>query len=182
MEDIINHIKDWASLSNEAKFLIKERFIPETFRQNTMLIRSGSVVRHIYFLSKGFIKGFQFQKGKVVVDHLIAPGEFFTSLESFTKEGPTVETFQAISDCTVFKIGKVDFDWLNRELPAFQEFSTQLMNRSLNCKMERIQDFQTLSAKERYLKLIQQQPMVVRHTSIQDLASYLGIEPPFLEQ
>ena len=48
--------------------------------------------------------------------------------------------------------------------------------------MERIKDFQVLNAKERYLKLLKARPDIVQQVPVQDLAAYLGIEPPSLSR
>ena len=182
MKNLIDTISEITPFSALEKELIVNTFTTEQIKENANVIHLGKIIKNIYYLSSGFIKGYHLQNGKVVVSHLAEKGSFFTSLESFTKESPSTEAFQAIDKCVVYKINKSDFDRLNKEIQAFQIVSNHIRNNYLNCKMERVNDFQTLTAKQRYLKLFNQSPNIIQNVSVQDLASYLGIEPPSLSR
>lgn len=182
MQDLLDFISTTIPLDTTTKTLVQSSFTREEVKDKAIIIAAGPVVRSLYFLSSGFVKGYQLQEGKLVVDHLVERGNFFTSLDSFTNERPTVETFQAVGAVRLYKITKVALEHLNKEIPAFQVLNNQIKDSALACKMERIQDFQTLTAKERYLKLLRHSPALVQHFSVQDLAAYLGIEAPSLSR
>ena len=49
-------------------------------------------------------------------------------------------------------------------------------------KLERVQDFQTLTAKERYQKFMKDSPHLALNVSIENIASFLGMEPQSLSR
>ena len=182
MKDLLHYFNNIILLTKEEKVRIKNIFVVQDIAPNQIIIPSGRVANSIYFLASGFVKGYQLHKDKIVLDHLIEKGNTFTSLESFTKEAPSVDTFQAIGPVRLYQISKVDYNHFNRDSTNFQQISNHIMNSALACKMERIKDFQVLNAKERYLKLLKARPDIVQHVPVQDLAAYLGIEPPSLSR
>ncbi|MGH1335172.1 MAG: Crp/Fnr family transcriptional regulator [Aureispira sp.] len=182
MKDLLHYLNEIVLLTKEEQTRIKNSFVQQEIAPNEVIIPSGRVATSVYFLANGFVKGYQLHKGKVVLDHLIEKGNFFTSLESFTEEAPSLDTFQAIGPVRLYQISKADYDHFNKDWANFQRISNHIMNSTLTCKMERIKDFQVLSAKERYLKLLHASPAIVQHVSVQDLAAYLGIEPPSLSR
>jgi CRP-like cAMP-binding protein len=182
MQDLVQHIKQIIPISKKEEALIEQYFEPVTFEKNTFFVKEGMVCQFIYFLSDGFVKGFQYQDGNTTMDHLLEKDSFFTSLDSFMGETPSKEIFQTTVPSVIYKISKSNFNQLNHESKVFHTLSQHIMNASFSCKIERVQDFQVLSAKERYKKLLHQHPAIVQHFSVQDLASYLGIAPPSLSR
>jgi hypothetical protein len=82
----------------------------------------------------------------------------------------------------VLKINKASFEaWVNKDV-KWSKLIQQEISSYLNCKMERIRDFQVLTAKDRYEKLMKTHPELILHTPIETLASFLGIEPPSLSR
>jgi CRP-like cAMP-binding protein len=182
MQDLIRHIKRIIPISNEEEALVKYYFESVTVEKNAFLLKDGMVCQFIYFLSDGFVKGFQYQDGNTTMDHLLEKDSFFTSLESFMGETPSKEMFQTTAPSILYRISKSNFNELNHKSKVFYTLSQHIINASFSCKIERVQDFQVLSAKERYKKLLHQHPTIVQHFSVQDLASYLGIASPSLSR
>lgn len=70
------------------------------------------IERYVYFLSTGIVKGYQNIDGKLVIQHLVPEQDFFTSLDSFMSETPSLDYYETITDCTLLKISKSDFELL----------------------------------------------------------------------
>ncbi|MBQ0787870.1 MAG: Crp/Fnr family transcriptional regulator, partial [Oceanihabitans sp.] len=80
------------------------------------------------------------------------------------------------------KVSKVDYDLLLVSTSFWSGFIKEVTNEHLSCKLERVKDFQILSAKERYLKFLNQNPKLALHVSVDNIASFLGIEPQSLSR
>ena len=182
MENLINYIKSRITLTQNEIDLIKNYFVSEEVPAQTNLLKSGKVERYIYFLEAGIVKGYQNIDGKIVVQHLVAAKDFFTSLDSFMTETPSIDYYETITNCKVIKISKPDFDILKKETKFWALFVKDVTNEHLNCKLERVKDFQILNAKERYLKFVNQHPDLVLNVSIDNIASFLGMEPQSLSR
>ncbi|SNR16160.1 Crp/Fnr family transcriptional regulator [Tenacibaculum jejuense] len=182
MIQLINYINSYTKLNNSELYYIENNFIYEKFNKGELLISSQRKVNYIYFLIKGLVKGFEYENGKVIVQHLIEKNNFFTDFESFINKQVSHENYQAITNIEVLKISYEKFQTLQEKSPSFQTALNKILQESLSCKMERLQDFQKLNAKERYLKLLNSSPNLIQEVSISDLSSYLGIEPSSLSR
>ena len=113
---------------------------------------------------------------------MVSENDFFTSLDSFMSQTPSLDYYETITDCKLVKISKPDFDLLQENTTFWSEFVKTVTNDHLSCKLERVKDFQILSAKERYLKFRSQNPKLALNVSVDNIASYLGIEPQSLSR
>ena len=182
MENLINFIQSRIALTQHEINLIKKHSVSEEVPAQTKLLNAGNVERFIYFLDTGFVKGYQNVDGKIVVQHLVGAYDFFTSLDSFMSETPSLDYYETITDCNLVKISKPDFDILQKETKFWAIIVKEVTNEHLNCKLERVKDFQILTAKERYLKFVNQYPKLALNVSIDNIASFLGMEPQSLSR
>jgi len=182
MENLIKHIESRVSLTQEEVNLIKKHFILVETDSKTSLLEAGKIERYIYFLSSGFVRGYQNVNGKIIVEHLIDEQNFFTCIDSFTNETPSPNYFETVTNCNLLKISKPDLDLLKSYSDKWTAIFETIINEHLNCKMQRVRDFQVLSAKERYLKFINETPNLALNFSIENIASYLGMEPQSLSR
>jgi len=182
MNNLLSHIKSIISLSQEEVELIKKYFIPIEVSAQTTLLEAGKTEQYIYFLSSGIVRGYKNVNGKIIIEHLVDQQNFFTSIESFMNEIPSPDYFETITNCKLLKISKPDLDLLKSHSDKWNSVIVAITNEHLNCKMERVRDFQLLSAKERYLKFIEQAPNLALNVSVDNIASFLGMEPQSLSR
>src|SRR5688572_7527363 len=99
MKNLLRYIQSRISLTQNDIDLIKKYFVYEEISAQTNLLKAGKVERYIYFLSNGIVKGYQNIDGKIVVQHLVTENDFFTSLDSFMTETPSLDYYETITDC-----------------------------------------------------------------------------------
>ena len=182
MKSLLHFIKERISLNSDEINLIENHFVSMDVPANTSLLKAGNVERYVYFLSKGIVKGYENIEGKLVVQHLVSEPNFFTSLDSFMSETASSDYYETITDCELLKISKVDFDILQETTNFWSDFVKNVTNEHLSGKLERVKDFQVLTAKERYLKFIDKSPKLALNVSVENIASFLGIEPQSLSR
>ncbi len=182
MENLLDFITARVSITPEEIDLINRHFIIEEVKENTTLLSAGKTERYVYFLSEGIVKGYQNIDGKIVVQHLVSAMEFFTSLESFMDETPSEDYYETITPSRILKISKADFNFLHQNTHFWSSFVESITNEHLNCKMQRVKDFQILTAKERYIKFVQEFPQLALNVSVENIASFLGVEPQSLSR
>ena len=182
MKKLLNYIESRFSLTNDDISLLEKCFITVDAPAQTKLLEAGKIERYVYFLSNGIVKGYQNIDGKLVIQHLVPEQDFFTSLDSFMSETPSLDYYETITDCKLIKISKPDFQLLQENTAFWNNFVKSVTNEHLSCKLERVKDFQILTAKERYLKFITQNPKLALNVSVDNIASFLGIEPQSLSR
>jgi CRP-like cAMP-binding protein len=120
--------------------------------------------------------------GEELVIHLYAPNNFATSLNGFFLGKKSEEALQAITDCTFLSISKAALETLYNTACKWQTFGRKLMESFLIEKEERIIDQLSLSAMDRYLKLIKNQPDIIQNVPVKFIASFIGIQPESLSR
>ena len=182
MENLIQHLNSRVPLTHEEVASISAHFTVVELTAQTSLLTAGKTERYIYFLSKGIVRGYQNLNGKIVIEHLIDEQNFFSSIDSFNNETPSQDYFETLTDCKLIKIAKPDLELLRNHSNKWGAIIENITNEHLNCKMERVRDFQTLTAKERYLKFIKETPNLALNVSVENMASFLGMEPQSLSR
>lgn len=162
--------------------LVRELFVPITARKGEVLLPADRVCASLYFVNSGVVRVFFVQDGNDVTNHLCAPGDFVTAFNSFITQTRSHETIQCVTDCSLLRVQKADFDLLLQHSQKWAEFGRRLYETSLACKEQRTNDFITLTAEARYLKLLTERPALVQQVPVQYLASFLGIQPESLSR
>ena len=182
MKNLIKYIQSRTNVTQKELDLLEKYSTYEEVPAHTELLKAGKVEHYIYFLSEGIVKGYQNINGKIIVQHLVADDDFFTSLDSFMSETPSLDYYETITACKLIKISKPDFELLHKNTTFWGDFVKTITNEHLSCKLERVKDFQILTAKERYLKFINQFPTLALNVSVDNMASFLGMEPQSLSR
>lgn len=176
---ISKHIK----LSESEKDSCIYYFEPITVAKNSILEEKGEIPRYLYFIISGYVRLFHFNsKGNQVTTHLNCPPGFITSYMNFTYQKKSDESLECITDCELLRIKKEDLDLLIQQLPNFKSFSLKIFEESLAYNETRAQELATLTAEERYLKLIENYPAILQHVPVQYIASFLGMNPKSLSR
>ena len=97
-------------------------------------------------------------------------------------ETASSDYYETITDCKLIKISKPDFELLQEDTTFWSDFVKNVTNEHLSGKVERVKDFQVLTAKERYLKFLKQNPKLALNVSVENIASFLGMEPQSLSR
>ena len=182
MDQLISFFEQKIQLSEKEIALLEQVFAYVEFPKKSIIIQEGKTESYLYFVVEGILKGYKNKNGKIIVEHLVGNTTFFTALDSFMNGTPSEDCFESITDCKLYRISKTNFELLKQSDTKWNQLAEAIINESLRCKMERVHDFQTLTAKERYLKFIKQTPQLALQVSVENIASFLGIEPQSLSR
>ncbi len=182
MEQLIAYFQQRIPLHSDDLDLLKKITTTAETLPKTILIKEGKIENHLYFLTNGIVKGYKINNGKIVIEHLVENNSFFTSIDSFISRTVSKEYFETITNCSICKISITDLNILKASSKKWSNLIETITHENLRCKMERVNDFQTLTAKERYLKFLKNSPHLALNVSIENIASFLGMEPQSLSR
>jgi len=173
---------DYNGFTSKEQFLIQTYFSPKLFEKGDLFIESGAICESIGFIETGGFQFYYFKDGEEITTYVSGENNFAVSLSSFLKQSPSALTVRALADSEVQIISKTDFDLLKREIPRFLEFYIGLLEYQITCIEDSRFNLITLSAEERYQKLLNEEPNLLQQLSVQHLASILGITPRHLSR
>ena len=182
-ELLIKKISLLSKLDVDDVKLIKSLFHFEHYPKDEPIIRVGEFADKAYYIISGYMKYYKLlDSGDDLIIHLYAPDNFAASLDSFFKEERSKEELTCITDCYLFSISRPDLEILFSTNEKWGTFGRKLMETFLIEKEERIIDQISLTAQQRYIKLIETHPGIVQNVPIKLIASFIGVKPESLSR
>lgn len=182
-DQLLNLITTKVVLANYDKELCEKYFEPVSFSKNKIIEQEGIVPKYLYFVVSGFMRLFHYNNlGDEITTHINCPPGFITSYSHFINLTKSNENVECITECVLLRIAKVDLDFLVQNSPAFRDFSTWVFQQSITYNENRSKDLATLTAEQRYKKLIDNYPQILHNVPLQYIASFLGMNPKSLSR
>ncbi|MBB2951700.1 MULTISPECIES: Crp/Fnr family transcriptional regulator [Sphingobacterium] len=170
-------------LSDQEKELCRRFMEPVFYPKNQIIEEQGKVPAYLYFVVSGFVRLFHYnEKGDEVTTHINCPPGFITSYINFSNQTRSDENLECITECELLRITRSDLDLLIQQTPSFKDFSIYVFQQSLSYNEKRSRELATLTAEQRYLKLMNEQPEILHHVPMQYIASFLGMNPKSLSR
>ncbi|MEM6630478.1 MAG: Crp/Fnr family transcriptional regulator [Bacteroidota bacterium] len=177
------HLLTYDIFTEEQLTKIVSFFEKKVFKKKELIVRKGDVTHHVFFINRGCVRLFLIDyAGK---EHTIlfgTEGYWMGDLQGFIYESLASYTYQAIEDTEVLAISKSSWDKLMQEEPGFVKYVSILFRNGLIEQQNRIVEFFTLTAEERYERFIQTRPKLLNRVPQKYIATYIGITPEFLSQ
>lgn len=95
--------------------------------------------------------------------------------ESLLTGNPAKFNVEAIEDSEIVLIGKIDFDLISKEIPAFNQMVHDIIQKSFIAAQNRIHASISFTAEEKYLDFIKKYPDFANRIPQHIIASYLGV-------
>jgi CRP-like cAMP-binding protein len=182
-EHLLKLISENITLSDHDQVLCKQYFEPVILPKNKIIEEEGKIPRYLYFIVSGFVRLFHYnENGDEVTTHINCPPGFITSYAHFINTTVSGENLECITDCTLLRITKADLDILTRESVKFKDFSIMVFQQSLTYNENRSKELATLSAEQRYRKLINEHAEIIHNVPLQYIASFLGMNSKSLSR
>jgi CRP-like cAMP-binding protein len=182
-QKLIDFIRSGHSFSQEDEGLIIQYFEPVLFPKNRIIEEEGKVPEYLYYIISGYLRLFHFnENGDEITTHINCPPGFFTSYFSFINTEKTIDNVECITECELLRITKKDLDVLTSKSEAMKDFSIRIFQQSISYNEKRSMELATLSAEQRYIKLIKNYPGILHNVPISYIASFLGMKPESLSR
>lgn len=182
MKNIIDRLSQYIEISEQAKIRFAEFIVQKKFIKGALLLRGSEICRHIYFLKKGFARGFVNQDGKDITSWFAEENDIVTSLYSFVSQKPSFENIEILENSTLYTISYENLQELYDQYPEFNLIGRRFMEKYYVELMVRTMSLQFQPAKERYYQLLTHQPALLKRATLGHIASFLGISQETLSR
>ncbi|HLL95432.1 MAG TPA: Crp/Fnr family transcriptional regulator [Spirosoma sp.] len=175
-QTLFDYVAQILTLPESDKASIRQTFRPVFVPKDTLLETAGTVPQYHNFIVSGHMRNFHLDAdgNEVTIDLNDGP-RFFTSYFHFINRTVTNEALHCITDCEVLRISRDDADMTAEYSLTQKDYTIGILQRHLQEDKLRITDMTTLTAEERYRKLLREKPTIIRHVPLGYVASYLGI-------
>jgi CRP-like cAMP-binding protein len=182
VELLIKNIERKVLLSKEDKKLLAENFHPKKFKRRQFILESGEISKHLYFVTKGCLRGYYIDKDGF--EHVVnfAIEDWWIGDFGFNTGEAAILTIDTLEDSEVLYIDKPSMDKLYDEIPQLDRYFRILLQNALMAQFQRIMHINSFNAEDRYSAFLKKYPQFVKRIPQKYLASYLGITPEFLSK
>lgn len=181
MEALRSFISHYTPVSEADWQQIARCFEAKVFEKEEIILQEGKICRHLYFIERGLLRYFIWKDGTDVTKFFTEAPYCFTSQVSFSAEKPANESIQALEKSLVWQITLQQANEL-LELKSWNTFVRKLIQEVQFYTEEILQEIQTETAEQRYVKMLTQEGDFVQRIPLKYLASYLGIAPQSLSR
>ena len=183
MSLIIQNISKHISLTQEEEFLFLSKTQILNYKAKTVILHSGEICKHSYFVNNGLLRSFNINDNIVEhVLHFACEGWWIGDMYSLISQKPGNLFIEVLEDAEVVLLSKENQEQLFIEIPKLERFFRILTENSLVSNQERLMDNLSLSAEERFEKFCKKYPSLIQKVPQKQIASYIGVTPEFFSK
>lgn len=169
-------------LSREQIHELADILVCRKFKKGERILDEGEVCRSMLYLEKGLTRQFYFKYDKDLTEHIAYEGGVVICLESYLKEEPTRLMIEALEPTIAWDIPKEKIEELalkDAEIGVWYRklFEASLIESQVKADMLRFEP-----AHERYNKLLQLHPEILKRAPLVYIASLLQMTPETLSR
>lgn len=153
------------------KHFWKELEIPT----KTIILHEGEISKKIFYIEEGCLRIWYNNNGKDITFQFFFENEIVSSIESFTKQKPSLFYLESIEPSKLRYILKDDFDKIVSESPFVKDLLLEIILERQFYYIKYLLSFIKDKPQKRYLKLLEEKPYIIQRIPQHYIASYLGI-------
>ena len=182
-EKLIESVGQKVAFSSKDLETLKSFFIPKKVRKRQYILNAGDVCQYITLVEKGLLRSFTVDDdGNEHVVQFASEGWWVSDVGSFVSGKDALYNIEALEDSELLHLTRQGMDELLIQLPVMERFFRLLMQNNIIALQRRVVAYMSLSAEEKYLKLMEVAPDIMNRASQQHIASYLSITPETLSR
>ncbi len=177
MNELETCIRTYFDTPVEITARIATLFKEENLPRNEFHTQVGQRHGALSFVREGHLRIYAPSDNREVTQWISSPGEFATDLSTLVFQQPARWNIQALTDCSLFSISQTDYLRIPELVPEWVSLERLFLAKCFLTMEQRIFDFISLSAEERYRVLFEEKRELFQQVPLQHLASMLGMTP-----
>ena len=177
MNLLFDYISKRVKINSSSKKLISSIAKSIEIKKGTQLIKPNQLVNNTYFVIKGCIRSYTYDKdGKEHTLQFAVKDDWISDYIAIFNNEMSTQTIECVSDCTLIEVSISEgIETLFSKLPEIETLHRKNLQRHIVSLQKRILNQLQLSSSERYILFQKQYPSVEKYALNYHIASYLGI-------
>ncbi len=151
-------------------------FKEQNLKKGDFFVKQNIVCKQIAFIVKGTLRTYYINnKAEETTSCFCTENSLSTSYKSFILQQPSSLILQAIEETELLVIDYENLQKLYSNSPVWQTIGRAVTEREYIVMEQYASVLNNETAKEKYLRLLKEQPDVLQKANIEDIASYLGV-------
>lgn len=171
-----------AVLSVEALHAFADILQPMKVLRGHKLVDEGDVATSLFYVERGMVLQHYRKNGLTVTEHISLEGDMVICIESFFKREPSKVVASMLEPGVVWGIRRDDLNALARHSFEICTLIFAFYQRSLIVSQRKADILRFETAKERYVRIMKENPEIVRRAPLHNVASFLQMTPETLSR
>lgn len=154
---------------------LSTRATVRSVRKGKMLVKSGEVCHHVFFIVKGALRGYMKEEDRDITTWISIDNEVVTSISGLNDQAPSIENIQAIEHSDLVVISHTDLETLYNDYPDFNIVGRKLLQRYYQDAERRAFIARIPGTENRYQYFVKNYPQLINRIPIKYIASFLGV-------
>ncbi len=172
----------YPGMTPEGRKLIEGILIRKEAEKGEILLKEGQISHNIVIVGKGMLRQFYYKNGKDLTEHFSYEGCIIICIESTLKQEPTRLMIEALEPSIVYLLPYNKLLMLTEMSWEVNMFYRKILEKSLITSQVKADSWRFETARERYNRLMANQPEVVKRAPLSHIASYLLMTPETLSR
>lgn len=181
-ENFIQFISQIVVFADEELEQAAHLFTEKTLRKGEFWVKEGEYNADMLFVNKGMLRSYFLKDEIEKTFDLTIENQLVTSTYSYSFGLPSKDFIQAVEDTHVIVVKKEHLEILYQLSGKWERLGRLLFESYANEQEIRLRSFIAETAQERYERLADTQPELIRRTPQIYLANFLGITPQSLSR
>ena len=176
MDKLKTFLQTLTPISEKELEELKNTFYEVHLRKGDLLLQKGKVCKQMSFVNRGSLRTFYFNDKAEEITHCFRTAKtFVSSYRSFILQEPSLLSIIALEETELLVI---DYDKLQKLYSTGMTWQTlgRLLTERAYIEMEEYASvLNNESAKEKYLRLLNEQGEILQKANVEHIATYLGV-------
>ncbi|MBN2350696.1 MAG: Crp/Fnr family transcriptional regulator [Bacteroidales bacterium] len=168
---------DKYNLTEEEMKLTLGSYVPKTIKANDFFLKEGEICNYIGYVTKGLLRSYFYDdQANEITTSFFPESTLIIALDSFNNRAPSKEFIKAIEDSELSVVSYLRQMELYQLIPAWNQICKDLGDIKIGEMLNRTENFQTLTAAERYQRFCKEYPQLLQRVNLGYIASYIGVD------
>lgn len=172
----------YPEMAPEGKKQLQSLLIRKEVERGELLLHEGEVSHNLVIVGKGMLRQFYYKNGKDVTEHFSYEGGIIICIESTLKQEPTHLMIEALEPGIVYLLPYEKLLNLSKSSWEINMFYRKVLEYCLIVSQVKADSWRFETARERYTRLLEQYPEVIKRAPLSHIASYLLMTPETLSR
>lgn len=166
----------------ESTHALADILICKKYKKGEMILNEGEVCKCMRYVEKGMLRQYYFKYEKDMTEHISYEKGVVICLESYFRQEPTRLMIEALEPSVIWEIDKEQIDKLAVEHCVIGVLYRKILENSLIESQIKADTLRFEPAHERYNKLLQIHPEILKRAPLVYIASLLQMTPETLSR